>query len=112
MLLIIATFNHELIAINFSVKLLMSILLGLIPLGVWLFYIDLSGATESSVKNITQVFKEDIGKDITVEVKKARKVTVIKILPFFMIVLFSLTIILMIFLIWKIDLISILIKIF
>lgn len=108
MLLIIATFNHELIAINFSVKLLMSILLGLIPLGVWLFYIDLSNARESSLKNIIKIVKDSTGKDITEEIKKIRKPTVINILPFVMIVLFTLTIFLMILLIWKIDLINLL----
>lgn len=111
MLLIVATFNHELISINFSVKLLLSIFLALIPLGIWGAFIDLTKAVDSSLKGIMKVVKEGTGKDIDDQIKKAKKLTILGILPFVVVSIFSLAILVMIFLIWKIDLIELLVKI-
>jgi len=111
MLLIVATFNHELIPINFSVKLLLSTFLALIPLGIWGAFIDLTKVVDSSLKEITKVVKEGTGKDIDDQIKKAKKLTILGILPFVVVFIFSLAILVIIFLIWKIDLVGLLIKI-
>ena len=111
MLLIVATFNHELIPINLSVKLLLSIFLALIPLGIWGAFIDLAKAVDSSLKGITKVVKEGTGKDIDDQIKKAKKLTILGILPLVVVSIFSLAILVMIFLIWKIDLVGLFIKI-
>ena len=87
------------------------IFLALIPLGIWGAFIDLAKAVDSSLKGITKVVKEGTGKDIDDQIKKAKKLTILGILPLVVVSIFSLAILVMIFLIWKIDLVGLLIKI-
>jgi type IV secretory pathway TrbL component len=111
MLLIIATFNKELIPLTFSVKLLLTILLILIPIGLWSAYLDLSKTIDFSFKAIEKIVRENLGKDISNQTKKIRKPTPLSIMPLFINIIFSLIVLLIIFLIWNIDLIKILIDI-
>jgi hypothetical protein len=112
MLLIIATFNKELVPLNFSVKILLSILLILIPLGLWSTYIDLTKTVEKSLKQLEKIIKENLGKDISEEIKKIRRQTVLGFMPFCIVTIFSFVVLLIICLIWKIDLIKFLMDIF
>jgi type IV secretory pathway TrbL component len=111
MLLIIATFNKELIPLTFSVKLLLTILLILIPIGLWSAYLDLSKTIDFSFKAIEKIVRENLGKDISNQTKKIRKPTPLSIMPLFINIIFSLIVLLIILLIWNVDLIKILIDI-
>ena len=106
MLLVVATFNRDLIEITLSVRIILTTLLALIPLGLWGNYIDLKKAVESGLGRITKIMKEGIGKDISDQIKKMKKPSILGILPFLVNFIFTLAIILIIFLIWKIDLIG------
>jgi len=116
MLLIIATFNPSLVAIGFSVKLILTILLAIIPLGIWLNFIDAIKGQESSLESILKTIEksnmsEAKKKDISDMIKKAQKPTFKNQLPFYIHWIFTIAIVLLILLIWKIDLIELLISI-
>ncbi|MFA5208429.1 MAG: hypothetical protein WC428_07350 [Candidatus Paceibacterota bacterium] len=116
MLLIIATFNPNLIAVGFSVKLILTVLLAIIPLGIWLNFIDAIRGQESSLvsmlktvekSNMSEIEKKDIKDMMT----KAKKPTLKGQLPFYIHCIFTVAIVLLIFLIWRIDLIELVISI-
>ena len=113
MLLIVATFNSNLISINDSVRILLTILLLIIPLGVWLNFIDSTKAMDSSldemIKTIekSNIVDKDNFKDL---IKKGRKPTLKGILPFLTHCIFTLAVLLIILLVWKIDLIAFLVR--
>ncbi len=111
MLLVVATFNRDLIEITLSVRIILTILLALIPLGLWGNYIDSKKGVDAGLKRITDIIKEGIGKDISEQIKKLKRPSVLGVLPFFINFTFTLAIILIILLIWKIDLIETLIQI-
>lgn len=101
-LLVVATFNRELIPITNTVKILLSILLAVIPIGLWGFYMDLSKATESSLKQMKDTVQNTTGKDISSEIKKAKKFNWIGWAPFAANLLITLCVAGIILLIWKI----------
>ncbi len=110
-LLIIATFNPELIPLSISVKILVSILLILIPLGIWVVYVN----NNKAIKLFLKMIQETINKaniDISESIKKIKKPTFLGIMPIFIYTIFTLVVVIMIFLIWKIDLIELLINLF
>lgn len=114
MLLVIATFNSDLISAGFSVKIILSVLLFIIPLGVWLNFTEAIKGQESSLKsildtieksNMSEIKKKEI-KDI---IEKAKKPTLRGRLPFYINWIFTLAVILIILLVWKVDVIGLLI---
>jgi len=112
MLLVVATFNHDLIEITLSVRIILTILLTLIPFGLWGTYFDSKKGVESGLKRMTDILKEGTGKDISDQIKKLSKPSFLSFLPFFINFTFTLAIVLIILLIWKIDFLQFLIKIF
>jgi hypothetical protein len=115
MLLIIATFNSDLINTGFSVKIILSVLLFIIPLGVWLNFIDAIRGQEASLigiletiekSNMLEIKKKEL-KDI---IEKTKKPTLKGRLPFYINLIFTIAVILIILLVWKIDIIEFLIK--
>jgi len=109
-LLVVATFNRDLIEITSSVRLILTILLVLIPLGIWGNFIDSKNALDSGWKRLVQITKEGTDKDISDRIKEARKPSILGLLPFFINFIFTIAIILIILLIWRVDLIGIFIK--
>ncbi|MBL7022229.1 hypothetical protein ISR92_02865 [Patescibacteria group bacterium] len=61
--LIVATFNNELLPLTHGLKVVLSILLGLIPISVILYLIELEVATKSEVKSI----EDQLGKKIVLD---------------------------------------------
>jgi hypothetical protein len=111
MLLVVATFNHDLIEINLSVKIIITILLVLIPLGLWGNYIDSQKAVYSGLERLKIIMKEDLGKDVSDQINKTKKPSLLGFIPPFMNFVFTFAIILIILLIWKIDLIALFLRI-
>lgn len=101
-LLIVATFNKELLPITPLVKSLISVLLLIIPLGLWGLYSDLTTSTKSSLKNIENIVKDVFEKDISEHIKKAKKFNWIGFIPFLANVVLTLVVVVIILLIWKI----------
>jgi len=99
-LLIIATFNQEIILLNNIVRVLLSILLVLIPICLWGFFFDLGKAQKHSFEQIKIIVKDISGKDIEEQMRKEKKFTIIGLLPFIANSVLTIIIVIIIFLIW------------
>lgn len=104
-LLVIATFNNNLIPLNNSVKILLTVLLAVILLGVWLMYWDLLNAQGNAYEYIGLIGKK-IGADFGPNIKEAKKIKLFGILHLATLILFTASIVVVTFLIWKIDLLA------
>lgn len=115
MLLIIATFNSDLISTSFSVKIILSVLLFIIPLAFWLDFIDAIRGQETSLKSMLETIEnssmlETKKKELKDMIEKAKKPTLKGRLPFYISWIFTIAIILIILLVWKVDPIGLLIR--
>jgi len=113
MLLIIATFNPSLISINNSVRILLTVLLLIISIVVWLNFFDTTKAMDSSLDEMIKTIEKSNITDkenFKALIAKGRKPALKGILPFIIHCIFTLAVLLIILLIWKIDLIGLLIK--
>jgi hypothetical protein len=113
MLLIVASFNPNLISINNSVKIILTVLLFLIPVGVWLGFMDSTKAMNSSLNEMVKIAKKHDLKgyeDFETQIEKARKPTFVGVLPILMYFIFTIAVILIILMVWQVDLLGVLIK--
>ena len=109
-LLVVATFNRDLIEINFSVRIILTLLLILIPVGLWGNYIDSKKGIDAGLKRMIDIMKKDVNKDVSNKIKELNKPSILGYLPLFINFIFTFAIILIILLIWKIDLIALFIS--
>lgn len=101
-LLIIASFNPILVPFNILTKIIISLLLILILVGIWGFFVYTS-SSNALIEKICAVSKNDLGKDISKELKDAQKLSIRKFLswiPFIANFLATVIIILIMFLLW------------
>ena len=115
-LFVIATFNPELSITSISVRILITILLILISLGILVSYANYKKTIRTSFEMIQilaiKLNNENINQLISASIEKTKKPTFLGIMQSVIYFLFTLVIVILIFLIWKIDIIQFLINIF
>lgn len=116
MLLVIATFNPNLIAIGLSVKIILTMLLTIIPFGIWINFIDAIKGQKASLKSMLETveksnIEETEKRGLKDLIEKAKKPTLKGRFPFYIHCIFTIAIALIILLVWKIDVIELLISV-
>lgn len=99
-LLVIATFNDKLIALDNFVRVLLTALLTIIPAGIWCLYYETDRAIKESFDKIQKIVKEKVSKEASQKVQEYRKPTFRGAIPLIMNIAFTVVIILVIVLIW------------
>lgn len=101
-LLIVATFNNELIILDNFVRALLSVLLFLIPAGLWGLFYETGEAQKESLKHVKEIMEKNIGKEAAAEVEKLQKKRSFRgLMPFLINAIFTIVVFLVIVLIWK-----------
>lgn len=101
--LVVATFNPDLLPLTSLVKILISVLLVLVPLSMWGFLLESARATKHAQEKIQEITKDVTGHDIMEQFKnipKNRMDVILAILPFIMNSILSISILIIIILIW------------
>lgn len=100
-LLIVATFNKDLIALDDFVRGLLSALLILIPGSLWLLYYESEKVGKNSLNKIYSIAREIAGEKAVNNIKKITKPSFRGAIPLIVNIIFSVLVLLIIFLIWK-----------
>jgi len=100
-LLVIATFNTELIALDNSVRVLLSILLLMIPGSLWGLFYETGKAADDSFKKIYSITEKNLGSEAAAKVKAVKKSSFRGYIPFIVYSAFTIIFLAIIWLIWR-----------
>ncbi len=100
-LLIIATFNDRLIALDSFVRILLSILLFMIPCGLWGLFYETSQAAKESFEKIYSITEKNLGKEAADKMRAAKKPSFRGAIPLIVYAVLTIVVFAIIWLIWR-----------
>lgn len=100
-LLVVATFNDKLIVLDDFVRVLLSVLLILVPSSLWGLFYEAIKAEDESFNKIYELTEKNIGKEAALKIKEGRKSSFRGMMPLISNIAFSITVLLIIYLIWR-----------
>ena len=99
-LLVVASFSRQLSLIDTPLKVLITFLLLIIPIGTWGFYKNFSDGSEVSLKHIEQIIGSNITTDISELKAKSRK-SLLSHVPMFINAVLTIVIVGLLILMWR-----------